>query len=270
MRIARATALLALLSFLLWFQFGQQRSASQLALRARDAFDPRPARMILIVGNSRTYAHDMPAMIRRIADSAASPSKYEIEVDALPGASFESLWNDANTQRLLARTWDDAYFQGESRGQSTGELTASFLSYGARLLNAAKLKQRRPGLIVNWAYDPSLYTDDSDGSGRASHLRSIQDDHALLVERTNTRAINVGRIWEAVRSEHPTIVLTEDGNHPTVAGSYLAALAIYVALSGDDVTHVTYVPEGLSASDSAVLRDMIEAYSSLAPSDASR
>jgi hypothetical protein len=46
------------------------------------------------------------------------------------------------------------------------------------------------------------------------------------------REVHVSKIWEKVRNDHPEIRLTEDGNHPTVAGSYLVALAVYASISG--------------------------------------
>src|SRR5690349_16811858 len=84
-----------------WFEFGQPLTAKALIRRAEDSFDRRPARRILMLGNSRTYFHDMPDMVRAMADSDGDPQKLEITLDAPPGASFEILWNDAATQKLL-------------------------------------------------------------------------------------------------------------------------------------------------------------------------
>jgi hypothetical protein len=252
------------LAGLAWFQFGQQRSAAEWVQRSQDLFDRRPARSILIVGNSRTYFHDMPLMIRRMADSADSPIRYDTAVEALPGASFESLWGEPATQALLQRRWDDAIFQGESRGQSDQALTASFLTYGAKLIGATHLRSGAPRLVVNWAYAPELYTGDTDGRGRVAHMRAIQDDHAELARRTGARLINVGQLWEEVRVDHPRIVLTEDGNHPTLAGSYLFALALYADLSRQDVGRVSYLPAGLSPGDAADLRSAVRDWAAIA------
>jgi hypothetical protein len=71
------------------------------------------------------------------------------------------------------------------------------------------------------------------------------------------REIEVSQIWERVRAEHPDIELTENGNHPSVAGSYLLALAIYASLSGRPVDHVTYVPPGLSLEQAGAIRHVV-------------
>jgi hypothetical protein len=82
MRLLPSVFLALLICGLGWFQFGQPLSAKALLARAEDNFDSRPARAILILGNSRTSFNDMPDMIRAMADSAHDPQKLEITLDA--------------------------------------------------------------------------------------------------------------------------------------------------------------------------------------------
>jgi hypothetical protein len=255
MRWLARLLLTSLLVAVLWFQFGQARTSLQLYQRAVDMFDPRPAHNILILGNSRTFYHDMPSMIRHMADSAHSPVKYEIEVQALGGASFESLWGETRTQDLLSRRWDDAILQGESRGQASVALKESFLTYGTKLINAVHLTSGAPRLVVNWDYGRELFDDgDPDGSGRAAYYDAIQEDTKLLSERTAAHLVNVGRLWASIRTAHPEIGLTEDGNHPSLAGSYMFALMLYADLSHQDAGNVTYVPPTLDVTAATIIR----------------
>ena len=83
--------------------------------------------------------------------------------------------------------------------------------------------------------------------------------HAKLASTANLSRINVAGSWERVRDANPAIMLTSDGNHPTVAGTYLYALATYARLSNGPVAGVRFVPEGLSASDAKILRDAVDA-----------
>ncbi|MBS1166126.1 MAG: hypothetical protein H6R00_2151 [Proteobacteria bacterium] len=59
-----------------------------------DLVDDRPARAVLIIGNSRVYTNDMPFMIRDIADAAGDPLRWDVTSLAKPGATFETHWND--------------------------------------------------------------------------------------------------------------------------------------------------------------------------------
>ena len=259
MRWIRPFSLVALLAALCWFEFAQPLTAAEFAQRTRDTFDSRPARRILILGNSRTYYNGMPAMIRAMADSAKDPNLYEITVEALPGASFESLWGTPEAQTLLHERWDDAILQSESRAQGTEALKTSFLTYGPKLIGAIRLTSGAPRLVVNWNYSTELFDNgDPDGSGRAAYDRAIQDGTRLLGDRTGARLVNVGRLWSITRTDHPTIALTSDGNHPSLAGSYLFALALYADLSHADVGRVTYIPSGLDTATATTLRQVVQ------------
>ena len=258
--MVRRFLLLTSLAGLCWFQFIQDSSAASLVQRSGDLFDRRPARTILIVGNSRTYFNDMPAMLREIADSADDPTKFEIETVAEPGASFETLFGEARTRRLLAAGWDDVVLQGESRGQANDSLVRSFSDYGARLAAIARLRGHRPMLVINWAYDPALYENDQLGVGRDEHLARIKAVHRRLASDAGLDAANVAGVWEKARLARPKLALTLDGNHPTLAGSYLFALALYARLTDRPIKDVGYVPDGLDPADAAYLRDAVADY----------
>src|ERR1700761_7886136 len=148
MQLLRLLALAFLVAGASWFEFAQPLTARAMVHRAEDVFDRRPARHILILGNSRTFFHDMPDMVRAMADSAGDHQKLEITLDAPPGASFEILWKDAETQKLLRERWDDVILQPESRAQATDQLKQSFRIYGARLIEASHVATGAPRLVV--------------------------------------------------------------------------------------------------------------------------
>lgn len=257
----RILALVLTLAGMLWFNFGQQSSAAAMLQRTSDLLDDRPARSILIVGNSRTFQNDMPAMLRAIADSAGDPSKFQVESSTYGGATFKTHWNKKRTRQLLAAGWDDVVLQPESGAQTWQQGNDEFLSYGPKLSAAAKLSAGRPRLVVGWPYDSKVYDEESyveAGFGRSEHLRLIREMHAKLASDANLGRINVAGPWEAVRLSHPSIKLTSDGNHPTSAGSYLYALTVYAQLSNGSVSTVTYVPEGVTAEEAKSLRDAVD------------
>jgi len=258
----RVSLLALVLAGLLWFNWGQDRSVAAVTQRAAGLFDERPARSILIIGNSRTYFNDMPTMLREIADSAGSPTKFEIETSAFGAATFKSHWQRSRTRSLLAAEWDDVILQAESGAQAWRQGNEDFLSYGPKLAAAIRLGHGRPHLVVGWPYDPKHYEDDyysEVGLGRSDHLNLIREMHARLASKARLGRVNVAGPWEAIRLSHPSIKLTSDGNHPTVAGSYLYALAVYAHLSNGPVAAVGFVPKGLKAEDAKALRDAVDA-----------
>lgn len=254
----RVWMLSLLLGVLLWFNFVQDGSATAFAQRAYDLIDPRPARSMLIIGNSRTFYNSMPRMLRRIADSAGSPIKLQVETIAKPGFTLEQHWADRRTRRLLMAGWDDIVIQGASGEQSSADDAEGFLVHGKKLAGIAKLNGGHPRIVVNWVYDPSLYEGNS--GSRIRHLARIESTHAQLAREADLARINVAGLWEYVRKSYPSIRLTTDGNHPTLAGSYLYALAIYSHLSIGPVSNVIYVPDNLDPKEAEALRKAVDRY----------
>jgi hypothetical protein len=156
----------------------------------------------------------------------------------------------------LDQSWDNILIQAESRAQSSEENRQSFQTYGTQILSAAKVKNGRPKLIVNWAYSIDLFPE-RDTQARNAFVNDIQSDHRTLAETGNATLINVGLVWEHLLTTEPNIQLYQDGNHPSLAGSYLEALMIYKSLSPTRVLNVTYVPYGLSAETAETLRQVV-------------
>jgi len=254
----RALLLTTLLAGLVWFSFLNSASAREVAGLALDGFDSRPARSVLFVGNSRTYPHGMPYMVRAMADSAGAPVKYQVRMHALPGETFEGHWDNPRLRAMLAEGFDDVILQASSGSHWSEADARDFLAYGERLVRDAAAHGARPTLFVGWNYGPSVFRD-RPPAAEAGYYRDIQADHLRLARLSGARRANVGRVWRAVLAADPPFRLERDGNHPTLHGSYLAALVFYAHLSGGEVANVRYVPSGLSEEHAALLRRLVGA-----------
>jgi hypothetical protein len=231
---------------------------ANLELAIWDKFDKRPAHPVLIIGNSRTYFHDMPSMLRRIADSDHSPERFDIATRAAPGGTLEWSWNDSTTQQLLKKHWREVIIQAESNAQSRDDAEQRFFDYGKRLISEVENNGAKPVVIVNWVYGEDLFKLNENEPGMRSWLYDkIQEDYANLSNQTGARLVNVGRVWELVRAASSDLPLYEDGNHPTVQGSYLSALMLYVYLSGRDGSAVTYVPADMSVGQAVTIKHVV-------------
>jgi hypothetical protein len=211
-----------------------------------DLFDPRPAVTVLFIGNSLTYANDMPFMIRKIADSAHSEYKYQITMYAPGGTTFENHWNDSHVQSLLKEKWKYVVLQGASGEQFNGNTSSSFLTYGKKLADLTWSNGSMPVLFVTWRYAGSY------GSDTMQDV--IQSGYAALAQQTGAPKVNIGDTWNKVMRYAPGITLYNDANHPSIYGSYLCALMFYRFFSHDDLEHVTYVPSGISQEDADKLK----------------
>src|SRR6266511_635751 len=70
---------------------------------------------VLFVGNSYTYADDIPWITTQLAASRKQPKTLEVEMIAFPGASLQSHWEkDDVTRRLEQSKWDYVVLQEQS------------------------------------------------------------------------------------------------------------------------------------------------------------
>ena len=255
----RIIVLLAALVGLGWFNFANEAPARELAQSVMDVADRRPARKILFVGNSRMFANDMPYMVRKMADSAGAPEKYQVTMWAQPGRTLKMHWNEKRARSLMQdRQWDDFVFQAGSVEQWNEKTRADFFRYGAGFVEEAKVRGARPLMIVGWVYGPSEF------EGRPADAQQIyfdfmQYDHWRLQQKTGVVTVNVGAMFKIMTDRGSPIPLMTDDNHPSLQGSYISALMTYAQLSGTDGSNVTYVPPGMTRAEAARIRSAVRA-----------
>lgn len=233
-----------------------------------DLLDKRPEQAVLFIGNSRTFYHDMPYMVRTIADSANYPKKLHVEMDAEPSVSLNTHLKDQHTQELLSRRWDHVVLQVLSSEQYSAEKSGQAWDVAAQLIREVQGRGSAPAMFVTWRYTdqckpnagmPPSATGISP-SGYANMHVNIQQQHAKLAALTGVDLVNVGLVWEDLQNHAPGFSLYDDCNHPSIFGSYLSALMFYGYLSGRDVADVTFRPDGISPEQAAMLRSVVSRY----------
>lgn len=233
-----------------WAQAG-----SDLIHEAAVPFDSRPTETILFVGNSRIYVNNLPAMVRRVADSAGSRVRYDTTMYAQANRALKDHWNDPTLRKMLGQKWDYVVLQGGSSEQLTPFMQSEFATYGGRLVDLVQRDGAKPVLLVAWRPEPDYYPTVIRNVPPRSVYAWIQDSYASLAETTGAATANAGWAFEAA-ADRTGQSLTMDGNHPNMRGTYIAALMVYRALSNDDLSRVTYVPPGVAPDDAAILRSV--------------
>lgn len=221
-----------------------------------DLCDSRPVRTVLIIGNSRVYYNDMPFMVRDIADAAGDPARWDVTSLAKPGATFETHWNDPEVHALLAQQWHLVILQAESGAQYDADSTKRFHSFGRQLVLEARKSGSPVALVVGWVYGEKAF--EGYPGARDRMQDEIQNEHRRFADENNVDLINVGRAWNGIESQLPSLALTVDDNHPSLAGSYIEALAIYRYLSDRLLFAATYRPEEISVADADIIIGEVE------------
>jgi len=175
---------------------------------------------VLLVGNSLTYWNDMPAMVQALADSAATP-ELRVAVVAFPDFSLGDHLAHGAAGRAIARgRWRAVVLQ---QGPSALEASRTDLLESARrFATEIRAAGARPALYAPW---PSQQ--------RSADFDRSAESYRLAAEAVDGMLFPVGEAWRAAWRRDSTLALYDaDGLHPSVLGSYLAALVIHASLAG--------------------------------------
>ncbi|HEX8458724.1 MAG TPA: SGNH/GDSL hydrolase family protein [Pyrinomonadaceae bacterium] len=183
------------------------------------AQEARPLR-VLFVGNSLTYTNDLPAMLEALAE-AAGAARPVCRAVVAGGYSLEDHWNQGTARKAIAQGgWDVVVLQQGPSASEEGR--RSLLEYARRFAEEIRRAGAQPALYMVWP--ASSRKGDFDGVVE-SYRQAAVDAKGLLFP--------AGAAWRAAWKRDPKLKLySDDGLHPTVAGTYLAALTIYQKLYG--------------------------------------
>ena len=182
--------------------------------------DTDPTLRILFIGNSLTYANDLPATVQRLGQSDHSRSVVVSSV-AFGNYSLEDHWNRGDAQRAIASArWDLVVLQ---QGPSAlPESRVLLIDYATRFAGEIRTIGGRPAMYMVWP-----------GLDREAEWSAVSASYAAAAEAVDGMLLPAGEALRAVRAGTPSIPLFEgDGFHPSVAGTYGVALVIYARAAG--------------------------------------
>ena len=173
---------------------------------------PSPTR-ILFIGNSLTYANDLPAMVCGLARSAGR--QVTCDSVAKPDYGLEEHWNDREARQAIARGWDVVVLQ---QGPSALPESRRLLIHYTRRFDAEiKKAGARTALFMVW---PSL--------ARRGDFPGVSQSYAAAATDVKGLLLPAGHAWRAAWASDSKLPLYgPDGFHPSSMGTYLSALVIY-------------------------------------------
>ena len=170
---------------------------------------------VLFIGNSLTYVNDVPAIVAAIAE-ADGRKRIIYKTVAFADFSLEDHWRQGDARQAIADgRWD---FVALQQGPSAlPESRALLLDYTRRFSADIRRVGAMPALYMVW---PS--------AARQDDFDRVSESYRLAARDVDGLLFPVGEAWRAGWRRNPRLALySADGLHPTVLGSYLAALVIY-------------------------------------------
>jgi hypothetical protein len=211
---------------------------------------------VLFIGNSLT-GNDLPGMVR--AMSAAAGLDWIVEAQVLSGAGLADHWERGAAQtRIQSAHWDAVVLQqGPS---SLPESRADLREWTERFDELVRAAGGRSALYMVWP-----------DRSRFAWFDRVRDSYALAARDVDGWFLPAGETFRAAWRAEPALALfAGDDFHPTVAGTYAAALTIFAGLSGHsplDVPALPGVDEQMAERLRRAAQQALERYADYGPTD---
>lgn len=219
---------------------------------------------VLFLGNSYTQVNNLPLLIKNIANSTNDDIIYDSNTPGgytLQGHST----NTTSTNKIQVGNWDYVVLQEQSQLPSfpLAQVQTSVFPYATQLNNLIKQ--------YNTCAETLFYMTWGRKNGDASNCAgwpavcTYEGMDDLLRERYITMATNnnavvspVGAVWRNLRTNNPTIELyNADESHPSIAGSYAAALTFYTTIFRKNPLNCTF-DSTISSADAAIIKQAVK------------
>lgn len=187
------------------------------------------AKRVLFIGNSYTYTNGLPTLVEQIARS--KDVKLQTTAIASGGAALKDHWNAGRAEAFRTSHFDFVVLQPQS--SEVVRTPDDTTSYAQMFADAIRASGAEPLLFAPW--HPAEFD-------RLS--AQFREGYRRVAEEAQVRLAPVAAAWERAQS-YGVKLYADDGSHPNLAGSYLAACVLFSAISGVDPTGAWH-PDGIS------------------------
>ena len=219
---------------------------------------------VLFLGNSYTYANNMPQLLADIANSTGKTLIFDIHA---PGGYYiaQHLTNTTSLAKIASGNWDHVVLQDQSMALAYPSTYLNFIPYSVKIDSVIKAHNACAQTVFysTWgrkngdAYvctPPECPVDTVITRTYYEMDSTITSHYKIFADSVKASMTPVGAAWRYIRQNYPSIELFEpDESHPSLAGSYAAACSFYTTIFRSDPTLVTF-NSGLSPTDAANIR----------------
>lgn len=215
----------------------------------------------LFIGNSYMGVNNLPSMVSNLSASLGDNLIFDSNTPG--GQTFQNhAANPVNYQKMAAQPWDYIILQGQSQEPSFPfeQVNSQTLPYAVQLADSAKTIQpcSQVNYFMTWGRQNGDPQWDSINTFDKMNGR-LRDAYLRIADSANAAVSPVGVAWKYVRDNYPVINLyQQDGSHPSLTGSYLAACVFYTSLFHKSSVGSTYNP-GIDHADALLIQQIASA-----------
>ncbi len=219
---------------------------------------------VLFVGNSYTLRNDLPGMLEKIAASGKG-AQIKAQAAAKNGATLEDLWGDEKIRSQLYHGHHDiVVLQEQSLWAQLPERVEDTAAAAQKWNEEIAKAGAKTVLFETWERQPGSFWYTDKRYGYLKTPKNMREKNAnataALAMQLKASVAPVGHAYAALLKQNSKWPLyAEDSHHPSVPGTYLAALVFYKALTGRSPEEITFVPQGINAESAQTLRQIAAA-----------
>lgn len=198
---------------------------------------------VLFIGNSYTFYNDLPGTFAELA--RAGGHLVEVQMVATGGWGFTDHVDSKETLAAIqSKPWDYVVLQERSVDPAVPSSRTYYMYPAARILvKQVRSAGAKPIFFVTWGHkngEPDM------GIPNYVTMQAwVDEGYLAIAQELNVTLAPVGDAWYIAQKDPATPELwQEDGSHPTVAGTYLAANVFYATIYLQSPMGLSY-PGGL-------------------------
>jgi hypothetical protein len=184
---------------------------------------------ILFIGNSYTSVNNLPGTFAKLAKSGGHSVETEM---AAPGGwtlSDHAASPDTLT-KLTSKKWDYVVLQEQSQIPAIEPFRVQGMYPASRQLVSKILEaEADPVFFLTWAHRDGM--PDNGMPDYETMQAQIDFGYLQIAQELNARVAPAGIAWLLAREQNPQRNLwQDDGSHPNITGTYLAACVFYAVI----------------------------------------
>ena len=180
-----------------------------------------PAVRALFIGNSLTYANNLPAMIEAVAASADLKGRIVCRGVAMPDFGLQEHWEQGDAVRGIRNgQWTHVVLQQGPSSQPDSRVILR--EFTKKFAFEVKAKGAKVVLYSPWT-----------SRNRLNFMDDVVESYRLAANDIGGSLVPVGEGWRGAWRKDPSLPLyASDQFHPSPIGTYLAALMFFQHLTG--------------------------------------
>jgi hypothetical protein len=208
-------------------------------LWACTSFDVQGEKLrVLFVGNSYTFVHGVPGILRQMAEAKGHSFEYEEHTPG--GRRFQDHWEEGTAvEKIRQGGFDMVVLQNQSF--EPVENPENMMKYGRLLaVEADKIGAEKIYYLTPAYKEPTKWMKKDDAEGlRGMELfpemhERLVESYSRLARKTKGDIAPVGVAWKQAYKSLPGVQLhAKDHSHAAPTGAYLTALVFYSKFYGE-------------------------------------